>query len=161
MSLFYPPLDEAKTRKVFTLNLDLIRNRFKREKRKITYDASSIERFAKDHFVKYKKNQWNGRQIRNLCQTALALAEYDAHGGDINVKSSTDATVQLQIKYFETVQKAYLEFDQYLGHVRGTQGDQRAYDHGLRARDGTVFESTSGIFSNTPNDSRHDDRRVF
>jgi hypothetical protein len=154
MSLHYPELDEAKTKRVFTLNLDLIQQRFDRQGRKITYDASSIESFAGLHFHKHWYNRWNGRQIRNLCQTALALAEFDAHGRDIDGKVKTNATVQLQLKYFETVQKAYLEFGQYLGNVRGTQGDQRAFDNGWRAKKGTPFETTPNRFSRG-DDSRH------
>jgi hypothetical protein len=154
MSLYYPALDEAKTKKIFTLNLDLIQQRFNHQARKITYDASSIESFAGQHFQKHKSNRWNGRQIRNLCQTALALAEFDAHGRGIDGKMNTDATVQLQLKYFETVQKAYLEFDQYLGDIRGTQGDQRAYDNALRAKKDTPFETTPSRFS-TRGDARH------
>jgi hypothetical protein len=154
MSLYYPALDEAKTKKIFTLNLDLIQQRFNQQARKITYDASSIESFAGQHFQKHKSNRWNGRQIRNLCQTALALAEFDAHGRGIDGKVNTDTTVQLQLKYFQTVQKAYLEFDQYLGDIRGTQGDQRAYDNALRAKKDTPFETTPSRFS-TKGDTRH------
>ncbi|KAH4264752.1 hypothetical protein HBI04_080020 [Parastagonospora nodorum] len=147
MSLYYPELDEAKTRKVFTLNLDLIEQRFRRQGRKITYDASSIESFAGHHFHNFRYNRWNGRQIRNLCQTALALAEFDAHGRGIDAKTKSDATVQLQLKYFETVRKAYLDFGQYLGDVRGTQGDQRAYDNAWRSKKDTPFQTTPSRFS--------------
>ncbi|KAH5219385.1 hypothetical protein HBI46_108910 [Parastagonospora nodorum] len=147
MSLYYPELDEAKTRKVFTLNLDLIEQRFRRQGRKITYDASSIESFAGHHFHNFKYNRWNGRQIRNLCQTALALAEFDAHGRGIDAKIKSDATIQLQLKYFETVRKAYLDFGQYLGDVRGTQSDQRAYDNALRSKKDTPFQTTPSRFS--------------
>jgi hypothetical protein len=43
-------------------------------------------------------------------------------------------TVELQLKHFKTVQTAYVEFGTYMGDVRGTKGDRRAYDHGLRAK---------------------------
>ncbi|KAM0295986.1 hypothetical protein ACHAPM_010703 [Fusarium culmorum] len=83
MSLYYPKLDEHKTLRVFELNLDIIRDRFKQQGREIRYDASSIEEFARQHYIKHKFGRWNGRQIRNLCQTALALAEFDAQGEDL------------------------------------------------------------------------------
>ncbi|PTD01173.1 hypothetical protein FCULG_00012761 [Fusarium culmorum] len=83
MSLYYPKLDEHKTLWVFELNLDIIRDRFKQQGREIRYDASSIEEFARQHYIKHKFGRWNGRQIRNLCQTALALAEFDAQGEDL------------------------------------------------------------------------------
>lgn len=159
MSLYYPELDEAKTKRVFTLNLDLIQQRFDLQSRKITFDASSIESFAGHHFQNHAYNRWNGRQIRNLCQTALALAEFDAHGRDIDGKVKKSATVQLQLKYFETVQKAYLEFGRYLGNVRGTQGDQRAFDNGWRAKEGTPYQTTPSRFSRG-DDSRHGARHA-
>ncbi|KAF2129150.1 hypothetical protein P153DRAFT_367415 [Dothidotthia symphoricarpi CBS 119687] len=147
MSLHYPELDEAKTIKIFDLNLDLIQQRFKRQDRTITYDASAIKTFAAQHYDDHEYNRWNGRQIRNLCQTALALAEFDAHGRKIDGKVDKEATVQLQLKHFALVQKAYIEFGEYLGDLRGTPGDQRAYDHSLRAKQGTVHQTTPSKFS--------------
>ncbi|ETS84738.1 hypothetical protein PFICI_02763 [Pestalotiopsis fici W106-1] len=148
MSLYYPPLDEDKTLKVFQLNLDLIKKRFVRQGRSITFDASAVEKFARDHFKAYKYNRWNGRQIRNACQTALALAEFDSQGGTMNIESEMDKSVvvELQQKYFETVQKAYLAFDEYLGDIQGTQGDSRAIDYKLRARTDTPYQAKRNAF---------------
>ncbi|KAM0418409.1 hypothetical protein ACHAPD_004768 [Fusarium lateritium] len=72
VSLYYPELDEQKTIRVFELNLDLIQDRFKQQGREIRYDSSSIQDFARQHFLKHRFSRWNGRQSRNLCQTALA-----------------------------------------------------------------------------------------
>jgi hypothetical protein len=147
MSLYYPELDEGKTKRIFTLNLDLIQHRFDRQGRKITFDESSIQSFAGHHFQNYSYNRWNGRQIRNPCQTALALAEFDAHGGEIDGEVDPNVTVKLKLKCFEIVQKAYVEFGRYSGNVRGTQGDQRAFDNGWRAKEGTPYETTPSRFS--------------
>ncbi|KAK8137127.1 hypothetical protein PG984_005067 [Apiospora sp. TS-2023a] len=144
MSLYYPELDELKTKKVFKLNLDLIQERFGRQGRKITYDVSSIEDFAEQHYRKHVYSRWNGRQIRNACQTALALAEYDAHGGQIaqdDVDDDSDVVVALQLRHFLLVQTAYLDFGRYLGDIRGTQGDRRAIDYGLRAKTQTPYQN--------------------
>lgn len=145
MSLYYPALDEVKTLKVFKLNLDLIQERFEKQGRRINFDASSIEDFALQHFRQHLYSRWNGRQIRNACQTALALAEFDAQGGALDIDGEVDKTavVQLQLKYFKTVQKAYLDFGKYLGDVRGTQGDRRAVDLNLRARTDTPYQASS------------------
>lgn len=70
MSMYYPKLDEEKTPKVFELKLELIRDRFKKQGREIIFGDSSIEDFAKQTFTQHKYSRWNGRQIRNLCQTA-------------------------------------------------------------------------------------------
>ncbi|KAK6836031.1 hypothetical protein PG987_006526 [Apiospora arundinis] len=140
MSLYYPELDELKTKKVFKLNLDLIQERFDRQGRRIIYDASSIDDFAQQHYREHVYSRWNGRQIRNACQTALALAEYDAHGGQIaqdDEAADSSVVVALQLRHFRLVQTAYLDFGNYLGDIRGTQGDRRAFDYGLRAKNHT------------------------
>ncbi|KAI0468396.1 hypothetical protein F4859DRAFT_506015 [Xylaria cf. heliscus] len=159
MSLYYPELDESKTKKVFKLNLDLIQERFDKQGRKITYDASSIEDFAKKHFSEHPYSRWNGRQIRNGCQTALALAEFDAHGGKIQGELDKTVEVKLQLKHFQLVQTAYLDFGRYLGDIRGTQGDRRAIDYGFRARSNTPYQTTPSRFSaaaaTSMRDSRH------
>ncbi|KAK1573261.1 uncharacterized protein LY79DRAFT_569008 [Colletotrichum navitas] len=149
MSLYYPELDEQKTLKVFRLNLDLIEQRFQKQGRTIIIDPSSIEDFALHHFHEHRYNRWNGRQIRNACQTALALAEFDAQGGILDVNSEIDrnAVVRLQLKYFRTVQRAYLDFGKYLGDIQGAQGDRRAIDLKLRARNDTAFETRPSLFS--------------
>ncbi|KFA78905.1 hypothetical protein S40288_08488 [Stachybotrys chartarum IBT 40288] len=149
MSLYYPELDEEKTLKVFRLNLDLIQERFSKHGRKIIFDASSIEDFAQQHFINNKYNRWNGRQIRNACQTALALAEFDAQGGTLNIDSelNKDVDVRLELKYFKIVQRAYLDFGQYLGEINGSQGDRRAIDLKLRARTSTPYEANRNLFS--------------
>ncbi|KAI1130783.1 hypothetical protein F5Y10DRAFT_102925 [Nemania abortiva] len=156
MSLYYPELDQDKTKKVFKLNLDLIQEHFDRQGRKITYDVSSIEDFAEQHFREHPYSRWNGRQIRNACQTALALAEFDAHGGKVQGEIDTKAAVALQLKHFRLVQTAYLDFGNYLGDIRGTQGDRRAIDYGFRAKSNTPYQTTPSRFSTmATRDSRH------
>jgi hypothetical protein len=147
MSLYYPELDEDKTKKVFKLNLDLIQERFDRQGRKITFDESSIADFAEQHFREHRYSRWNGRQIRNACQTALALAEFDAHGGRISGEIDKKVAVHLQLKHFRLVQTAYLDFGRYLGDIRGTQGDRRAFDFGLRAKTDTPYQTNPSRFS--------------
>ncbi|KAK1850031.1 AAA family ATPase [Colletotrichum chrysophilum] len=145
MSLHYPELDELKTLKVFRLHIDLIEQRFKKQGRTITFDISSIEDFASQHYADQPYNRWNGRQIRNACHTALALAEFDAqkNGSEISLEIDKSATVSLQLKYFKVVQKAYLDFGEYLADIQGTEGDDRAFQQRLRARKNTPFEKQS------------------
>ncbi|KAF6807171.1 hypothetical protein CSOJ01_08359 [Colletotrichum sojae] len=154
MSLYYPELDEVKTLKVFKLNLDLIQQRFEKQGRRINFDESSIKDFAEQHFRQYKYNRWNGRQIRNACQTALALAEFDAQGGALDIDGEVDKTavVQLQLKYFKTVQKSYLDFGKYLGDIQGTHGDRRAIDYKLRARTDTPYQASRPSLFSQPRD---------
>ncbi|KAH0431934.1 AAA family ATPase [Colletotrichum camelliae] len=151
MSLHYPELDEYKTLKVFRLHLDLIEQRFRKQGRIITFDISSVEDFASQHYNDQPFNRWNGRQIRNACHTALALAEFDSqkNGSEISLEIDNAAPVSLQLKYFKVVQKAYLDFGEYLANIQGTVGDDRAFQLRLRARKNTPFEKQS-LFDSHP-----------
>ncbi|KAK6220696.1 hypothetical protein LQW54_001887 [Pestalotiopsis sp. IQ-011] len=133
VSLYYPELNQKKTGEVFQINLDMIEDRFQKAKRKIFMDRFKIWGFATEHSVKAK---WNGRQIRNACQTALALAEYEAQGSSydqILKPDRPDAVVELNVKHFEEVQKAYMEFTKYINELYGTNADRRAKEHKIRA----------------------------
>lgn len=134
MSLYYPELNRDKTLEIFDLNLKLIKDRFKRTGRSINIDHDDIKRFADMHFWYYHDSRWNGRQVRNACQTALALAEYRAQG-DSNVKErDPKATVNLTVDDFEIVRDAYLEFTMYLSDLYGANTAHLAEERYLRAK---------------------------
>lgn len=71
ISLYYAPLSEIQTFEVWAMNL----NRLSKSNRDIYVDRSEIEAFARSQWRDGKR--WNGRQIRNAFQTAVALAEYE------------------------------------------------------------------------------------
>ncbi|EEU35307.1 uncharacterized protein NECHADRAFT_78309 [Fusarium vanettenii 77-13-4] len=52
-----------------------------------------------------------------------------------------------ELKHFKTVQTAYLSFGEYLGDIRGTKGDRRAIDYGLRARQDTPYQTKASRFA--------------
>ena len=84
---------------------------------------------------KNEKIRWNGRQIRNACQTALALAEFDAQGGSHERVVDAHAEVKLKVDHLETVSNAYLQFIMYLKDIYGVYGERRAKNIGIRARE--------------------------
>ncbi|KAG8169560.1 hypothetical protein KVR01_000305 [Diaporthe batatas] len=131
ISLYYPPLGYQETRAVFKLNLKLIEDRFNIDKRNIDIERDEIIDFALDYFRIHEKARWNGRQIRNACQTALALAEFKAQGED-HERWDPNADVRLSVENFKTVSKAYLEFTKYLDHLYGMNNEWRAKERGLR-----------------------------
>lgn len=133
ISLHYPELSLDSTKKIFQLNLELIR-----ERRKIDIREKEILDFAEKYWRANKKMRWNGRQIRNACQTALALAEFDAQGGSHERVKYANAEVQLKVGHLEIVSKAYLDFIMYLKKIYGQTGERRAKAMGLRAREGAV-----------------------
>ncbi|TLS26551.1 hypothetical protein PpBr36_05491 [Pyricularia pennisetigena] len=146
MSLYYPQLTEISTIKVFKLNLRLIKNRYAARNRKIKIDEDEILQTAGAHWRSEPEARWNGRQIRNACQTALALAEYEAQPEgakfDLNVDNE-DRRVHLTVAYLNKVTQAYLDFMKYLKAVHGTDAERRARESGLRA-----IESMAAAFAN-------------
>ncbi|KAK1654160.1 hypothetical protein BDP81DRAFT_307917, partial [Colletotrichum phormii] len=133
VSLLYRELDREKTIEVFKINLDTIEARFKRKGRVVKVDKAGIGSFASEHFTDYSKARWNGRQIRNACQTALALAEYEAHGKSHSVAPLPGAEVTLDVNHFKIVRKAYVEFTEYMNNLYNMDSTERAKDNGLRA----------------------------
>lgn len=142
ISLYYPQLDIESTVEIFELNLDLIEGRFREsEKGEIHIDRPGIIKFARGYYDNpgHRDARWNGRQIRNACQTALALAEFRAHERTNKMIDSefreTKPAVHLKVKDLKTVSNAYLEFINYLNELRGFDADAWAKRSKLRAQD--------------------------
>ncbi|KAF7556377.1 hypothetical protein G7Z17_g1416 [Cylindrodendrum hubeiense] len=133
ISLYYPELNPEKTVEVFKLNLEMIKERFARRNRRIKIEEMEIGGFATEHYTKHPLARWNGRQIRNACQTALALAEFEAQGSSHKTILKPDAVVNLSVNHFNTVRNAYLEFTQYMHDIYGANTARRAKEANLRA----------------------------
>ncbi|KZM28450.1 uncharacterized protein EKO05_0009881 [Ascochyta rabiei] len=144
VSLEYPPLDRMSTEKILALNIRLIKDRFKKNERTLKIDELNIGFRFLEYWQTYEKARLNGRQIRNACQTALALAEFEAQGGSHEAVLAPNATVSLQSKHFDTVLKAYRDFNKYLKDIYGTSSEEHAGELGLRARDKTPKKVNTG-----------------
>jgi len=136
ISLYYPPLDEESTVEIWKMNLKRTRDRKKSKdpEKKDTFKIkkSEILAFARQHFQHNKAGRWNGRQIRNAFQTAIALAEFEARGATDEDNEGTVTT--LREKHFSTVAKASLDFDQYLEEVfGGSSASKLAFEANARA----------------------------
>ena len=138
ISLHYPQLDLDQTLRIFELNERLMQQRFEKKGRQLTIEENAIRKFAIAYWEANEKMRWNGRQIRNACQTALALAEFDAQGGSIHHIDNPDAPVKLTTDHLEVVSKAYKGFMQYLRDIYGSDSDRRAKSLGIRAREDVV-----------------------
>ncbi|KAI1465513.1 uncharacterized protein F4812DRAFT_466485 [Daldinia caldariorum] len=133
ISLYYPELGRDETLEVFKLNLQLIRGRFKDKPRKFIPDKMGIGAFAREYWNDNPFDHWNGRQIRNACQTALALAEYEAHGKNHMRILNPNGEIRLNVTHFQVVAEAYLAFSKHLKDIYGTHAARRAKEAGLRA----------------------------
>ena len=126
VSLYYPPLDEKSTMQVWKMNL----RRLAESRQDLEIDHKAIKIHARKHFkdlAESKSTNWNGRQIKNAFQTAIALAEFDA-------RKNGQANPILKKKHFKTVTKASRGFDAYLTRIHGPDAD-RARREGQRDDD--------------------------
>lgn len=114
LSLYYPPLDRRQTIQVWKTNLRrtaaLNEKRREENRPEIVIKEKKILEFAKKNCDTLR---WNGRQIRNAFQTAIALAEFDAKNSGENQQPVMSA------KHFAIVAKTSKQFDHYLKATHG------------------------------------------
>ena len=154
ISLYYPPLSESQTFEVWTMNL----NRLSKSNRDIYVDRSEIEGFARNHWKDGKP--WNGRQIRNAFQTAVALAEYEFHEKCQKCEQTGDKPPKkpaLEDRHFKVVAKTSADFDDYLQSVmHGQTYEQKAQS--LEIRSDAYNPDQRGM--ETPSGKRHSSQRA-
>jgi hypothetical protein len=126
MALYYPPLDADRTYKVWEMQIRRLYERFP----DLVCNRQGILDYGTRLFsIQTQKKPgtcWNGRQIRNAFQSAMALARNrstKAHG----------ATIELLVQDFEQITTAVNEFDDYLFRTRGRYEVDRARFNQLRA----------------------------
>lgn len=89
----------------------------------VTVDEDEVKKFARRQWADSAENptqRWNGRQIRNAFQSAIALAKWD------HQESGEDAQTKpcLSVKQFEIVAKTSAHFDAYITKMHGIdEGD--------------------------------------
>lgn len=97
-------------------------------------------KFSRSRILKWveanrKDLQWNGRQIRNAFQTAIALAEFEAKPR-ASKKGQADAGVakapEMGTSHFETIAEASRQFTEYLALTHGDDEEGRAVREGTR-----------------------------
>lgn len=78
VSLYYSVLNEEQTLEIWNSNLERVA-----KTRNVTFKQKRMTRWMKEFFRRNEdegKRQWNGRQIRNACQTVAALAVFRNNG---------------------------------------------------------------------------------
>ncbi|KAF5720096.1 AAA family ATPase [Fusarium mundagurra] len=131
MSLFYPQLSLDVTCKLYE---KFIRRAKAEQMRQGCYafkiKEKEILKFGKKHFRTLEKNgyeTWNGRQIRNAFQTAIALAEHQSM-----TQSTGDPQPTLGKEQFEAVARGFMQFDEYLSKTLGATDADMAKREGWR-----------------------------
>ncbi|GLB12262.1 hypothetical protein AtubIFM57258_009543 [Aspergillus tubingensis] len=148
-ALYYPPLDRQRTLEVWRKGISRLKLQNGSCPIPVKFDRKEILDFArrlwKDGY------RWNGRQIKNALQTAVALAEWDK----IKDNPDSEACPELKVEHLDTVAKANAHFESYLTQVR-TSDDTRAKYNALRRDDLTekIPDTPSRRKQTTPKSSR-------
>ncbi|KAM0800054.1 P-loop containing nucleoside triphosphate hydrolase protein, partial [Usnea florida] len=121
LSLYYPNLTRKASSKIWRNHIQKANDYFEKKGTKYSLRRRDIIDFSKRHFKDLSGQEsgpWNGRQIRNAFQTAIALSEHEAHlnGGN----------PELGERHFREVAKASSEFDKYLRLTHGRSESQMA-----------------------------------
>ena len=153
ISLYYAPLSDRQTFEVWAMNL----NRLSKSNRDIYVDRSEIEAFARSHWKDGKR--WNGRQIRNAFQTAVALAKYEFQEKCQKCKETGDKPPfrpALEDRHFKSVARTSAEFDDYLQSVmHGQTHEQKAQMYEMR---NDTYDPERG--TDTPSGKKHSYQRA-
>jgi hypothetical protein len=127
-ALYYPPFSKRRALEVWQKNVNRIKRDNETSKAPVELKEKKIMKFAKAQWE--AGSRWNGRQIKNAFQTAVALADWDS------LKKSKDgpSKLKLRIKHFEAVVEASNHFESYLTAVRKSDRE-RARINALRRDD--------------------------
>lgn len=115
MALYYPSLQWPSTEKIWR---NLIRRTLK-SSMKVECNTEDLIKFAWNLYDEQDKSkdlaQWNGRQIRNAFQSAIALARNESLGPDSSVK--------VEARHFKIVAEVSNEFNNYIWRVKKGKTD--------------------------------------
>ncbi|KAI9704612.1 MAG: hypothetical protein M1820_005525 [Bogoriella megaspora] len=140
ISLYYPKLDHESTLQIWKMNL---RRLEEASAINVDIEKDEILAFAKQHWKETKDRpgrSWNGRQIKNAFQTALALANWHFHDTKHGKKLERPL---LKVKHFALVAETSAHFDDYLNETHGADDVQGAYSL-MAAREGLRMDTNIG-----------------
>jgi hypothetical protein len=129
ISLYYPPLTKKSSLEIWKMNLNRLtrQDKMRPNGRPIIFSKKDIIEFAKGHWNDNEatKTNWNGRQIKNAFQTAIALAEWDYMESKGRLRSDSSGPL-LEARHFKQVAVASARFDNYLQSVRDLDSKRAA-----------------------------------
>ena len=130
VSLYYPKLTREVSTKIWKSHIRKAKDYFEDKGESYTLRKREIIDFLKQHFKGLKEEKaepWNGRQIRNAFQVAIALAENEAY--------MSGGKLELTHRQFHTVAHASSEFEKYLRITHGRSESQLAEAAKIRTDD--------------------------
>jgi hypothetical protein len=132
ISLRYPSIDLDSTKKMWSNIMNRLEKDNKTADIKIVFDKEALLDYAQRHFDKCAREgvTWNGRQIRNAFQTAIALGHYERLAKIREAGLTPDEamatgkkkwrTARLTKANFANIAKTAREFEQYIETLRGS-----------------------------------------
>lgn len=125
LPLYYPPLEWKQTEKIWRTHLRKLES-----SKRVLVDVEDIVDYASTFFVRQSAHGskigpvWNGRQIRNAFQSAVALA-----GHTLN---SSGAIFRLEREHFKRVSEVSNEFNYYIWSINCQTDADKASRWGYR-----------------------------
>jgi hypothetical protein len=140
LTLYYPKLTKEQTVQIWKTNLERMetinQERERRQQPPIKFENKKIIKWVKKN---WKVMQWNGRQIRNAFQTAIALADFKAKKAETEKKTPSSPTPPfINDGHFKLIAKASIQFSEYLRLTHGNDEDGTAARDQMRL---TNFDS--------------------
>lgn len=129
VTLRYGDLSQEDTKKVWELNLRKVKQSKAKGEMDIDIDEASIREFYEelwDGTPKNKGQRWNGRQIKNAFQSAVAMANWKHHHDPANTEAESERPM-LSRKQFDFVAHITADFDKYLNSVHKASDRVGAY----------------------------------
>jgi hypothetical protein len=114
--LYYPKLERSSVDQVWEKNISWIKN--SGMNLDIDEDVRGFYTRLWDKQKKQNIPHWNGRQIRNAFQTAIALAHWDYDAGS---NSSRMQRPTLRATHFRRISKITSDFDGYISKIHGLE----------------------------------------
>ncbi|RSL50748.1 hypothetical protein CEP53_008685 [Fusarium sp. AF-6] len=144
VSLAYPTIELEATLHIWDGILKRIDRDNKTATVKIKFDKEALLSFAEKHYKDHSRSKtaWNGRQIRNAFQLAVALGHHDRDNklkkagltADEAAKNGDKKwmTVKLTVRNFRNIAKTARDFEDYLHATRGYDDSTIAKHMALR-----------------------------
>ncbi|KAK4545905.1 hypothetical protein LTR36_002469 [Oleoguttula mirabilis] len=118
MKLHFRDLTRDSSRAIWDMNM---RRLEENEDIDIEIRSKGIRKFAEEYWTKtenHRARRWNGRQIKNAFQTAVALAWWDYEEACRGEGKHPDRPV-LKKRHFEAVGETSHDFDEYMDRIYG------------------------------------------
>ncbi|KAM7222208.1 hypothetical protein V8F06_002480 [Rhypophila decipiens] len=145
ISLYYPKLDRESTTEIWEKNIARVNN----SGIDIDIEEEKIRRFIHKHWemnMNMPSRRWNGRQIKNAFQTAIALARWDFYDSDRNKNLKRPL---LKATHFNRVAQTSAHFDDYIRDIHGFREDEDSYGI-LANREAAREDKNTGPVPDTP-----------